>query len=233
MRVKPVRVRDHQEVVYSQEHWRLLEALRSRAKPLMALLRDSLLVGSVARGDVHKSSDVDVALLDPQSPSVIEEKLASRGFRVAYRELIQATPSHAPKLYIYLEGGEKVSIPLSRLSRIEEEFYRFAGSVNLVQLEKGGRVPGVNKKLRAVLPKAWGHVEIPVIDNEDEVAGLLGVSIETVRDRVEALSRRAERGRTGLFLKVVIPAWDSPEEAVARIARRVPALKSKVDEWIG
>ena len=231
-RVKPVRVKDAVEVVYSEERWRLLQRLRSRARPLFAALPEALLVGSVARGDVHEGSDVDVALLEPAPPSLVEERLAAAGFQVVVRELVQATPISTPKLYIHVGESEKVSVPLARLSRLEEEFYRFAGSISLRQLERGERVPGVNKRLLAVIPTARGHVEFSVVDREEEVARMLGVSADVVRDRVSALTRRDERGRTGLYLRLEIPAWESPEEAIARLAKRVPALREKLEGWL-
>lgn len=230
--MKPVRVKDAEEVVYSDEHWRLLRELRGRAARLLSALPEALLVGSVARGDVHKGSDVDVALLERASPSLVEERLAGAGLSVVGRELVQATPLSTPKLYILLEGNAKVSIPLARLSRLEEEFYRFAGSIDRHQLERGERVPGVNKRLLAVIPTARGHVEFSVIGREEEVARMLGVSVDIVRERVEMLTRRDERGRTGLFLRLEIPPWESPEEAVARAARRVPALRDKLGDWL-
>lgn len=194
----------------------------------MRALPGSLLVGSAARGDVHRGSDVDIALIDPRPPSIVEEQLRAAGVRVATRELVQATPLSTPKLYLHLEGGEKVSIPLARLSRVEEEFYRFAGSVTLGQLERSERVPGVNKKLLAVIPTERGHMEFSVLGREPEVARLLGVSLETVLDRVKALTRRDDVGRTGLFLRLEIPVWESPEQAIEAAARRVPALRDKL-----
>lgn len=228
LRVKPVRVRDATEVVYSEDRWKLLGELRSRAKPVMSALPGSLLVGSAARGDVHRGSDVDVALLDPLPPSIAEEQLQAAGLLIAARELVQATPLSTPKLYIYLEGGEKASIPLAKLLRVEEEFYRFAGSITLEQLERGERVQGVNKRLLVIIPTGRGHLEFSVLGREAEVARLLRVSTDTVMDRVQALMRRSERGRTGLYLRVEIPAWETPEDAISRIARRVPALRSKL-----
>jgi predicted nucleotidyltransferase len=192
--VKPVRVKDAVEVIYSEERWRLLQRLRSRARPLLAALPEALLVGSVARGDVHEGSDVDVALLEPAPPSLVEERLAAAGFQVVVRELVQATPISTPKLYIHVGESEKVSVPLARLSRLEEEFYRFAGSISLRQLERGERVPGVNKRLLAVIPTARGHVEFSVVGREEEV----GAHARGLGGRREGQGERAnEEGREG------------------------------------
>lgn len=230
-RVKPVRVRDAVEVVYDPWRWELLRALRARALQPVEAVPSSVLVGSVARGDVHEESDVDVALLQPEPPSLVEERLASQGLHPIARELVQATPLSTPKIYLHFEGNVKVSIPLARPSRLEEEFYRFAGSLNLEQLRADGRVPGVNKRLLAVIPTPSGHFEFSVMGREAEVARLLGVSLDIVRERVELLTRRDERGRSGLFLKCEIHSWETLEEAVVRLARRVPALRERLEHW--
>lgn len=230
--MKPVKVRDEAEVLYSEERWQLLRKLRSRARPLLTALPGALLVGSVARGDVHDGSDVDVALLEPVAPSLVEERLVGKGFQVVMRELVQATPLSTPKLYIHVGDNAKVSVPLARLSRLEEEFYRFAGSIDLAQLERGERVPGVNKRLLAVIPTPRGHIEFSVVGREEEVARMLGVSVDIVEERVGMLTRRDERGRTGLYVRLEIPVWESPEEAIARAARRIPALRDKLEGWL-
>ncbi|MEM1523506.1 MAG: hypothetical protein QXU69_10775, partial [Thermofilaceae archaeon] len=87
----------------------------------------------------------------------------------------------------------------------------------------------VNKRLLAIIPTGAGHIEFSVIGREAEVADLLGVSIDTVMDRVRALTRRDEVGRTGLYLRIEIPEWESPESVIARVAKRVPALR----DWVG
>lgn len=229
--VKPVKVRDSIEVLYSTEHWALLNSFRFRARSLMALLPYSLLVGSVARGDVHSGSDIDVALMEPIAPSLIEEKLLEASLVIDAREIVQATPRSTPKLYIHLRGNAKVSLPLAPLSPLEEEFFRFAGSINYNELERRIRKPGVNKKLLVVLPTERGHVEYSIVGREEEVAELLEIPPALVKERVTALLRRDERGRSGLFLRVQVPQWESTERIVVRLAQRVPALKKRLKDW--
>jgi len=53
-----------------------------------------------------------------------------------------------------------------------------------------------------------------------------------VSERVEMLLRRDERGRSGLYLRVEIPAWESAEEVIRRVSRRIPALRKILSEWI-
>jgi len=233
--VKPLRVRDAVEVVYSEDHWRLLGELRSRAVRVMEAIApvvEALVIGSVARGDVHVNSDVDIALLDPVAPSIIEERLADKGFNVEFRELVQATPRRTPRLYVHLGDNVRVSIPLTRLTRLEEEFYKFAGSLTYSELRKDLRVPGVNKRLLLIVPTELGHLEFSIVDEIEEAARILGVSQDVVRERVEMLLRRDERGRSGLYLRVEIPAWESAEEVIRRVSRRIPALRKILSEWI-
>lgn len=230
--VKPVRVRDAVEVVYDEGRWELLKRLRSVARRVMPLLPGSLLVGSVARGDVHEGSDVDIALLDPLPPSLVEEGLRAGGFNVELREVVQATPLSTPKLYMHLSECVKVSVPLARLSKLEEEFYEFAGFVDLGEVEAGFRRAGVNKRLLAVVPTSRGHLEFSVLSRVEEVARLLGVSQDVVRERVGVLLRRDERGRSGLFFRLEVPPWGSVEDAVRRAMRRVPALKERLKGWL-
>ncbi|MEM1508564.1 MAG: nucleotidyltransferase domain-containing protein [Thermofilaceae archaeon] len=229
--VKPVKVRDSIEVLYSTGHWALLNSFRFHARSLMALLPYSLLVGSVARGDVHSGSDIDIALVEPIAPSLVEEKLLGAGLMIESREIVQATPRSTPKLYIHLKGNVKVSLPLAPLSPLEEEFFGFAGSVNYSELERRVRKPGVNKKLLIVLPTEHGHVEYSIVGREGEVAKLLDVSPTLVKERVATLLHRDERGRSGLFLRVQIPQWESTEEMIVCLAQRVPALKKRLKSW--
>jgi predicted nucleotidyltransferase len=61
------------------------------------------------------------------------------------------------------------------------------------------------------------------------VARLLGISVETVIERVRVLTRRREHGRTGVFLKVELNPEDSVEEAVARVARENPMFRRRLE----
>lgn len=216
----------YREVVYDEARWRLLEEKRGVARRIMKVLvacglGDPIVHGSVARGDVDKGSDVDVVLLNPYPPSIVELCLERGGFRVYSRVVVQPTPVHTPKVYIYLdpEGLVSVTLPLSRLRSVEYHFYRFSGFVTLQGIERSLRVPGVNKRLFMVEPRPWGHVEYSIVGNEHVVARVLKVPIEVVKDRVEALTRRDRVGRTGLFVEVEVPP-DTPVEQVVEMLCR-------------
>jgi len=60
------------------------------------------------------------------------------------------------------------------------------------------------------------------------VAGLLGISTEAVLDRVRALLRRDEVGRTGVFLKRELGPDESFEAVLADIAAENPAVRRRL-----
>ncbi|MFZ8795610.1 MAG: nucleotidyltransferase domain-containing protein [Acidilobaceae archaeon] len=225
----------YMEVHYEPWRWRLLEEKRSLAIKVMEVLRalyGSLVThGSIARGDVSVDSDVDVVILDPPNPSLVELTLEKGGFKVRWKELVQATPTYTPKVYLYLDykGLLVVSYPLARLRPREREFYKWGGECTLDDLRKGVRTPGVDKRLKLIEPTDRGHRESPVIGREGYVARLLGISVETVIERVRVLTRRREHGRTGVFLKVELNPEDSVEEAVARVARENPMFRRRLE----
>ncbi len=222
------------EVYYDEERWKLLEEKRAKAVEIvraLSRLRATVIVhGSLARGDVKPSSDVDVVVVDPVPPSLVEVALEDSGFRVVYREIVQATPSYTPKVYFYLDHEEErvVSVPLAPLRPREREFYRWGGEVSLDDLLRGRRVPGVSKDLVLIVPTEWGHVEVEVEGNEHLVARMVGVSIETVMERVRVLSRRRRHGRTGVFIKEPVPPGRSVEEVVSELASRNPFFRARL-----
>lgn len=216
---------DVAEVVYDEGRWELLRRLRGRAAEVMRALAEcgipSITHGSVARGDVRPGSDVDVVVPFPVAPSRIVSCLELKGFRIYRACVVQATPAHTPKVYYDLdyEGGIVVSHPLRELSPREREFYRFGGEVDLEALMKEVRVPGVSKELKLIVPTEYGHLEYPVVGNEHYVAAVVGVSPETVMERVKILRRRAEVGRTGVFLKECVGPGETIEGLVARLVK--------------
>ncbi len=222
------------EVAYGERRWRILREKRAKAVRVMSSLQarglESIVHGSIARGDVDEDSDVDIVIPRPVAPSIVVYTLEQAGFKPYHIEIVQATPSYTPKVYIYLDPDEEavVSFPLADLGEREREFYRWGGELGLGGLLEGRRVPGVTKDLKLVIPTSTGHVEEDVVGNEARVARLLGISLETVMERVRVLSRRRAHGRTGVFLKEPVDPSTPIEEAIDNIARRVPAFRRKV-----
>lgn len=223
------------EVVYDRHRWELLTAKRSQAGSLLEHLGrhgfHGYVYGSVARGDVELRSDVDVFVRTYGSVELLEE--LARSFAQPQRILIvQATPSHTPKCYIYFDPEELfcLSFPLAPLSAREEEFYRFGGLLSYDGLRENMRVPGVNKKLLLIYPTREGHIEAAIRGREGDVARLLGISLETVLERAGVLTRRALKGRTGVYLKYSLRPSESIPEALNRLASSKPPLRRLLSE---
>lgn len=214
---------DEVEVIYDENRWRILNLKRLKAVKIMKTLDLPYMIthGSIARGDVDESSDVEVVITKPVSPSLVITKLESSGFKIFNVELVMATPKTTPKIFIYLDEFEEqvISIPIVELKLTEEYFYKFSGSLTLDELIESKRVPGVNKELKLIIPTEKGHIEKSVINREHEVANLLGIPIEVVKERVEMLIRRREIGRTGLFIKKSINDYYNIENEIVEILK--------------
>ena len=232
MAEKPWRRGEFREIVYDAERWELLRTLRSEALDVMeALSRHHIYCvvhGSVARGDVEPTSDVDIFIPTPPSPFLIEAALEEAGFHASRRLIVQATPTYAIKGYIELDERRQVSFPLSKPRVVELEFYKFGGELDLSGLKAGLRVPGVDKRLMLIEPTERGHVESSIIGREEEAASLLGISVETVLNRVRALLRRDDVGRTGVFIKRELAPDESFGEALKALADENPAVRRRL-----
>ncbi len=226
--------RNYRRVVYSEKHWELLSELREEALRLLKCLAGNSLYaivhGSVARGDVHPGSDVDVFIPTIVSHPVLLETLYTCKEKVFETRIVQATPNYVPKVYLILDPDESriVSYPLGQLTRGEREFYKWGGELGLDDLKRGKRVPGVNKDLLLIIPREDGHLEIPVMGNESYTARVVGVSLETVYERVRVLTTRREKGRTGVFLEISVPGDSDLSEVVKRIASKNPFFRKRL-----
>jgi predicted nucleotidyltransferase len=231
MAKKPVKRAERVEVAYEERHWQLLDQLRSKAVDIMETLDNhhlrSIVHGSIARGDVSETSDIDVFLPDPPSSFILETYLEQSGFRGYSRTIVQATPLYALKGYIELDQQTSLSFPLVKLRTVEKDFYRFGGEASLSILKEEKRVSGVDKRLMLIEPTADGHVESAVVGQEEAVANLLGVSLNTVLDRVRALIRRDKVGRTGVFIEKELAPDETFEQALKYLADQNPAVRRR------
>lgn len=232
MAVKPSRQGDYQEIVYGSERWALLKSLREKAATLMTALDSfhlqAVVHGSIARGDVKPSSDIDVFIADVQNSFIVETALEKAGIRINNRLVVQATPRYAMKAHIEIDEQTSVSFPLMGMRKVEREFYRFGGKINLNQLKTGVRVAGVDKRLMLIEPNLKGHVESSIVGKEAFVAKTLGISAETVLDRVHALTKRDLVGRTGVFLKKELSSDETFELALKRLSDLNPAVRRRL-----
>ena len=232
MAKKPLRRAERIEVVYEKRRWNLLKKLRSRAVQVMDVLDkshlNSIVHGSVARGDISEKSDIDVFLPDPPSSFIIENTLQRGGFSINRRLVVQATPLYAVKGYIEIDEQRCVSFPLVKLRPVERDFYGFGGEASLRMLKKDMRVSGVDKRLMLIEPTPKGHVESSIVDREEAVASILGISLNTVYDRVHALLRRDEVGRTGVFIERELLGDETFEMVLKKLADQNPAVRRRL-----
>jgi len=232
MAVKPTKHEEYREVTYSSERWKQLKTLRCRAVWVMEALDAfhllSITHGSIARGDVKVGSDVDVFIPEVQNSFLVETALEKAKVPINTRFIVQATPSYAMKAHIEIDEATTVSFPLMEMRRVEREFYRFGGEVNLNQLKTDLRVAGVDKRLMLIEPTEKGHVESSVIGKEESTAKTLGVAAETVLDRVHALMRRDTVGRTGVFVKKELAVDETFELALKKVSDLNPAVRRRM-----
>lgn len=223
---------DKVEIVYNERRRKLLFKLREEAIEIMDALEKGSLAcithGSLARGDVSENSDVDIFIPNPSGSFLIESAIERAGLTVSQRILVQATPTYAAKGYIELAPQRAVSFPLMKMRSLERDFYRFGGEATLQALRNNERVAGVDKRLMLIEPTERGHVESSIVGRENAVAKLLGVSVETVLDRVHALLRRDEVGRTGVFVKRELAPDETFEMALQRLVDENPAVRRRL-----
>ncbi len=232
MAKKPVKRAERVEIIYDNKHWKLLRELRSKTVQIMEILEKfhlrSIAHGSLARGDVSETSDIDVFLPDPPSSFMIETGLERSDVSVNRRVIVQATPLYAVKGYIEIDKQRCISFPLAKLRPVEKDFYKFGGETSLSMLKKDMRVSGVDKRLMLIEPSSEGHIESAVVGQEEAVANLLGVSLNTVLDRIHALLRRDKVGRTGVFIERELSPDETFELVLKKLADQNPAVRRRL-----
>jgi len=147
MRLKVAKEHHFDEVIYDTEHWKLSSKMRDLAFKILSFLKElnPLIHGSIARGDIHSKSDIDIVFLDVINEFQIINRINDYPFE---RWIIQATPLSAIKANLIFNEFN-ISFPLIPFYPREEEFYRFGGLLTYEDLlnDKYKRVPGINKKL--------------------------------------------------------------------------------------
>ncbi len=232
MAKKPQTRIERVEAIYDGDHWRLLKDLRRQALTIMNCLKsqgiESIIYGSIARGDITLKSDIDVFIPNAVPSFIVEVALERGGFQILHRILLQATPSYAIKAYIELDEGRSVSFPLVRLRRVEREFYKFGGELSLEKLNSDQRVGGVDKRLMLIEPTPRGHIESSILGREGHVAKLLGVDVSIVLERVRTLLRRDEVGRTGVYLKRELSPDEGFEPVLKELMDKSPEIRRRI-----
>lgn len=228
-------LRNHNRIInYKKNDWELLNRKRLQALKLLDLFVKAgfnpYVYGSLARGDVHIDSDIDIVFLKRISSFLIEHVLFKNGYNNYFREIVMATPGDTIKLYIYLSELESITIPISPFDKKSLEFYSFGGKINQAQLKREIRVPGIDKRLVLIKPISSGYEESSILGNEHNVAKEINVDIETIMERRNVLLRREQFGRTGVFLKRPLNPDESTEDALKTLARKKTIIRKKLRE---
>jgi len=197
-------------------------------KPLDTIHPETLVHGSIARGDVSKHSDIDIFIPTEISSFSIETVLEKAGISYDRRYIVQATPNYAMKAHIEIDERTTISFPLMKLRRVEREFYKFGGEAHLKNVKENERIPGVDKRLMLIEPTGKGHRETAVVGREEHVSKILGISVETVLDRVHTLLRRDEIGRTGVFMKKQLSNDETFEMVLKKLSADNPAIRRRL-----
>ncbi len=226
-------LRDHfNTVTYSEYRLKLLQQKRERSKTLLEMfVKEGLnpyVYGSIARGDVHNDSDIDIVLIQSIASYQIEIILDKNGFNNYFREIIMATPTDTLKLYIYLNELESITIPLSKFDKKSVEFYDFGGKINLDNIKNSIRVPGIDKRLVLIQPISDGHEEYSIIGNENLAAKQLNVSINLINERKKVLLKREKFGKTGVFLKRPIAIRETTELVLKKLSNKYSIVRKKL-----
>ena len=100
--------------------------------------------------------------------------------------------------------------------------------MDLEQVEREVRVAGVDKRLMLIEPTPEGHVESPVQGREAEVAKIVGVGIAIVQERVKVLTRRANIGHTGIFIKRELAPHESFESVFRELVKNNPSIRLRL-----
>ena len=226
-------LRDHfEKITYSKEDWILLRQKRNYAINLLDMFVkegfNPFIHGSIARGDIHENSDIDLIFFQQIPPFQIELILEKNGFKNYFREIIMATPLDSIKLYIHLSELENITLPLSKFEKKTMEFYDFGGKMDMHQLKLDVRLTGIDKRLVLIKPNSQGHEEISIIGNEVNAAKEVGISINTLNERKKVLLRREKYGRTGVFLKRHLQINETTEEVLKKLADGKSIIRKKL-----
>lgn len=197
-------------------------------KPLNRLPSPIYVYGSVARGDVGESSDIDLILTQVLSSYLILQQIGKTDFQILEERIVMATPNHAIKGQIDLTGEITITFPLVDLKPRELEFYSFGGKIAYDELEEDKRVPGVDKSLLLIVPTEDGHQEMSILGIPQQMIQQYNLSQEIIDERKRVLQRRDKVGRTGVFLNEPVDPQLGFEGTLKQIIDRNSLVRNRV-----
>ncbi len=229
--VKTTEIADISEISYSMKHWKILKEKRDLAIDIMEKLAtnniQTLIYGSICRGDVSEKSDIDLFIPFQISSFKLELTLEQKNLNIFEKRIVQATPKHLVKAHVYLSELICITFPLTSMREREFDFIRFGGTLTLDDLLENRRVPGVDKRLMLIEPTEIGHKESPLIGLEAIVAKKVGVNVELIKERVRVLTTRDKVGRTGVYLNHPLAPDENIEEIFKQIVDSDPIVRRR------
>lgn len=204
---------------YSEEEKKILSVLRAKAINILCVLEragiNAFVHGSVARGDVSSSSDVDIHI-PVRIPSFQLEVIED--FQFADRRILMGTPNSTIHGVMSIHNDTTISFPLSSPSERESEFYRFSGYLYVQDIQQNQRTPGVTKQLLLIEPEGDGYWISSITTNKHKAIKILSLSQRIIDERVRVLERRDIIGRTGVLLDHLLAPDENFESSLKRIA---------------
>lgn len=216
---------------YNDAEKKLFFSFRTEAINILRKLEEvgikAFIHGSVARGDVSNTSDIDIYI--PAQISSFRLDIIP-DFNFADRRIIMGTPNSTIRGVLIRNDNISVSFPLSIPREREIEFYRFSGFLYQKDLEQNVRIAGVNKKLLLVEPEGKGYWISSAVSNKNRVIEVLRISQQIIDERIRVLSRRDKIGRTGLLIDYSLSPNENFEQALRRLSSRNVIVRRKIRE---
>lgn len=223
----------YNDVEYSEEHWNLLKNLRNKAMNVMEILEKRnfhpLCYGSIARGDVHENSDIDIVLKNRVPSYQLELMLESISNKITQIKIIQATPNDIIKAHYELEDNVTITLLLTKIKSNAFEFYKFGGAIDFNKLKNDKRVPGIDKRLVLIKPNSKGHKESPLSEFRYEARKILNISQNMINQRIRILTKRDKKGRTGVFLQKILNPNQNVESELRELSRTNSLLRRSLE----
>ena len=214
---------------YTKKEYTVLHELRNKAKDLLIKLEEkgikAFVHGSVARGDVTTTSDIDIFI--PYNISSFRLDLLDI-LQNADRRIIMGTPNSNIKGLLTIQDKISISFPLTHLTEREVDFYKFSGRVFLEDILAGKYYPGVTKQLILIEPVKDGYWYSSILNNKKEAMDKLNISQQMVDERIRVLLRRDKIGRTGMFLDHHLSPDDNFEQTLDQLSSRNLIVRRKL-----
>ena len=205
--------------LYNDEERTLLTQLRKKSIYVLENLEyhriKAFVHGSLARGDVNSSSDIDIHI-PIQIPSFKLDLIDD--FKFASRRIMMGTPNSTIRGLLSVSDNLTVSFPLSAPTEREDEFYLFSGLLYLEDLRLNKRIAGVTKQLLLIEPEKDGYWFSSLEANKKKAIQLLSISQRMIDERIRVLSRRDKIGRTGILIDYSLNPEENFEHALKNLA---------------